>query len=80
MPDISCATAMVEFRLFLASRMKDNQLTQSGLGEMIGVGQVAVSHYERGRRRPDRDARRQLIVLARRYKYPKTISLIEALI
>ena len=80
MPEISCATALVDFRLFLASKMKDKTLTQRALGELVGVGQCAVSHYETGRRRPERDVVRKFVALARRHKYPRTEVLIESLI
>ncbi len=81
MPDVPASAAeIVALRTYLATKMNDKKLSQEALGKLCDVGQVAISHYERGRRCPESPVAKRLVALARRYKYPRTGTLLESLL
>lgn len=55
-----------EFRKFL-------RLSQTEFGELLGVGQTAISNYESGDRPLDRDVETRLLKLAEKKDYPLTV-------
>lgn len=55
-----------EFRKFL-------RLSQTEFGELLGVGQTAISNYESGDRPLDRDVETRLLELAEKKGYPLTV-------